>query len=379
MGFGIGDTIDSAVELPGVQTAQVSRAFGFTLESGARFGPINVAYKAFGKLNKAKDNAVLVFPTLTATPQPASENLGKRALQGWWPEIVGQGKPVDTKKFFVVCPDHFGGCYGSTGPASKDPYTGTEYGLRFPGFFIKDMAKVTLGFLGKIGLHRLKAIVGASIGGLLTLQTVALQRNFAEKAIVLGASHKVSAHYLALNHIARQAIMLDPCWSFGRYHGKSFPEKGLSIARQIGHISYLNQLVLDQKFGRKPLGKFKDHVSLGLQYQVESYLDHQGKKFCKRFDPNSYIYLSKAIDTFDLEKDFGSIENAFSGSSTAFSFLSINSDQLFLPADTISLHKQLLAAGVKSSFNKILSPKGHDGLFLESKQIAPVIGKALKS
>lgn len=374
----IGDNIDSCAKAPNLKSVEFSRDLRFGLQSGKRFGPITVSYKAFGKLNRARDNAVLVFPTLTATQQVAGETAGGTVFPGWWQDIVGEGKPVDTRKFFVVCADHFGGCYGSTGPSSTNPDTGKPFGLDFPGFFIKDMANVAMEFLRQIGIAKLRAVLGASIGGLLSLELAALDSAFAEKAIVVGASHRVSATYLALNYIAREAIMLDPAWNSGNYYGAEFPEKGLSIARQIGHISYLNQLILEAKFGRQPVnGNLKQHISLGMQYQVESYLDYQGKKFCKRFDPNSYIYLSKAIDTFDLEKEFGSIENAFSGSHTEFSFVTISSDNLFLPSDTKELHGRLAECGVRSTFAGISSPKGHDGLFLEHKKIAPIIRKAL--
>lgn len=374
----IGDTIDSAASIPNLQTVEFSKDMRFRLSSGSRFGPIKVAFKTFGKLNGEKSNAVFIFPTLTATPQVAAEQLNRKAFSGWWQGIVGKGKPIDTEKFFVVCADHFGGCYGSSGPASINPDTGKPFGLGFPGFVIKDMANVVLELLAVLGITKLHAVVGASIGGLLSLEFVALQKNFAENAIVLGASHRVSAEYLALNYIAREAIMLDPAWNNGNYYCNGFPTKGLSIARQIGHISYLSQALLEEKFGRKPInGRFRNHVSLDLQYQIESYLDHQGKKFCSRFDPNSYIYLSKAIDTFDLVRDFGSIENAFRGTGTKISFVTISSDNLFPKEDSRELHEQLLACNVNSGYEMINSLKGHDGLFLEDEKIGPIIRSAL--
>jgi len=374
----LGDTIDSAAAVANPLAAVFSRDLSFRLESGRCFGPIKIAYKTFGTLNREKSNAVLVFPTLTATPQVAAETVDGKQYPGWWQEIVGRGKAIDTDKFFVICADHFGGCYGSSGPSSINPDTEKEFGLSFPGFFIQDMANVAIEFLQNIGIRKLHAVVGASIGGLLALEMIALQKGIAENALVLGASHRVSAQYLALNYIARQAIMLDTAWNDGDYYGNVFPSEGLSIARQIGHISYLNQLLLEEKFGRQPVGgRLRNHVSLGMQYQVESYLEHQGKKFCKRFDPNSYIYLSKAIDTFDLEKEFGSIAGAFTGAETKFNFISISSDNLFLPRDTKELHAQLQACGASSTFNEIMSPKGHDGLFLETEKIEAIIRKAL--
>jgi len=374
----IGDTIDAASEIPNVQTAVLSKDLSFQLESGRRFGPIEVAYKTFGELNRDKSNAVFVFPTLTATPQVASETVGGKVFPGWWQNMVGKGKAIDTEKFFVICADHFGGCYGSTGPSSKNPDNGHEFGLNFPGFFIRDMVNVSLLFLKHLGIWKLHAVVGASIGGLLALELVALKKNLAKNALILGASHKVSATYLALNYIARQAIMLDPQWNNGNYYGRGFPEKGLSIARQIGHISYLNHLLLESKFGRAPVNeKFRNHVSLDTQYRIESYLDYQGKKFCKRFDPNSYIYLSKAIDTFDLLREFGSIKNAFRGTGTKFTFITISSDNLFLPQDSMELHKELLGCNVNSSYNEVNSPKGHDGLFLETGELASLVRDSL--
>lgn len=376
----LGDTIDSASELPNLQTLEFSKDLRFKLSSGKRFGPIKVVYKTFGTLNKDKSNAVLVFPTLTATPQVALETVDGKTFSGWWQGIVGKGKAVDTEKFFVICADHFGGCYGSTGPSSTNPDTGKPFGSRFPSFFIRDMAKVAVEFLKQIGVRKLHAVMGASLGGLLALETIALEKNLVEKAIVIGASHTVSAQYLALNYIARQAIMLDPNWNSGNYYNKPFPAGGLSIARQIGHISYLNPAILGEKFGRQSVdGKFRDFVSLDMQYQIESYLDYQGKKFCKRFDPNTYVHLSKAIDTFDLIKEFGSLENAFRGTKTMLHFITISSDELFPKQETMELHEKLLSFGVASHYNEITSPKGHDGLFLEDEKLSPIIKTALIS
>ncbi|MDP6670935.1 MAG: homoserine O-acetyltransferase [archaeon] len=376
----LGDTIGLDSELPNLQTAEFSKDLRFRLSSGKRFGPIKVVYKTFGKLNSDKSNAVFVFPTLTATPQVASETINGKTVPGWWQGIVGKGKAVDTEKFFVICADHFGGCYGSTGPGSINPDNGQEFGPRFPSFFIRDMAKVAIEFLKHIGIRKLYAVMGASIGGLLALETIVLKKNIAKKAIVVGASHAVSAQYLALNYIARQAIMLDPNWNSGNYYNKPFPTSGLSIARQIGHISYLNPAILGEKFGRQSVdGKFRDFVSLDLQYQIESYLDHQGKKFCKRFDPNTYIYLSKAIDTFDLGKEFGSLENAFRGTKTRLHFIAVSSDELFPKKETKDLHEKLISFGLASNYAEINSSKGHDGFFLEDEKLSPIIRTALIS
>ena len=206
----IGDTLGSAVETPNLQTVSFSKNIRFRLESGQRFGPINIAYKTFGKLNEDKSNAVLIFPTLTATPQVASEKIRGKVFHGWWEGLAGKGKVIDTNKFFVICADHFGGCYGSIGPSSINPDTGKPFGLKFPGFFIRDMVNVVIEFLKHIGVRKLHSVVGASLGGLLSLELVALSKNIAKNVFVIGSSHKVSAQYLALNYIARQAIMLDP-------------------------------------------------------------------------------------------------------------------------------------------------------------------------
>jgi homoserine O-acetyltransferase len=375
----IGDTIDSSSEIPNIQSVVLSRDLRFTLESGRRFGPINVAYKTFGRLNSDKSNAVFVFPTLTATPQVAAEETGGKLFNGWWEGLIGKGRAIDTRKYFVICADHFGGCYGTTGPSSVNPDTGKPYGLDFPGFFIRDMANVVLEFLRAIGIERLHMVVGASIGGLLALELIGLENTVAEKALIFGASHRVSAQFLALNYIARESIMLDPAWNAGHYYGGNFPEKGLSIARQIGHISYLNHLLLEKKFGRQVSGtKQRKHISLNTQYQIESYLDYQGRKFCKRFDPNTYIYLSKAIDTFDLYSDFGSIKDAFGSTETKFSFITISSDNLFMPSDTKQLHTELKTNGLDSAYAEINSPKGHDGIFLESQEIGKLIRKSFR-
>lgn len=369
----LGDAIDNCTEIPDLRFFDFSKDLRFSLSGGKRFGPVRIAFKTFGKLNAQKNNAVLVFPTLTATPQVAGEEIGSKAYGGWWQEIIGKGKAIDTEKFFVVCPDHFGGCYGSTGPSSKNPDTGREFGLRFPAFFTKDIANCAFELLSHLGIKELHAVAGGSLGGLLALEFAAMHKGFARHAFILGASHKVSAMAIALNHIARQAIMLDLDWNDGNYYGKGFPEKGLSIARQIGHISYLNEAVLEQKFGRNEVGKLRKYVSLPMQYQVESYLNHQGEKFCKRFDPNSYIYLSKAIDAFDLEKEFGSLHNAFMGNATRFEIISISSDILFPSAGSKQLHNAIKESGAKSSFHLVESGNGHDAIFLENEKIGKII------
>lgn len=372
----LGDSIDSCTEIPNLKFFEFSKDLRFRLQSGKPFGPIKIAYKTFGKLSEERSNAVLIFPTLTATPQVASEKVSGKSFSGWWQDIVGEGKAIDTDKFFVICLDHFGGCYGSTGPSSRNPDTGKQFGMLFPTFFIADMVNCCFELLRELGLRKLHAVAGGSLGGLLALQFVALHKGFAKHALILGASHRVSAQAIALNYIARQAIMLDPDWNNGNYNGGSFPVKGLSIARQIGHISYLNQAILEKKFGRSEVGKLRNYVSLPLQYQVESYLSYQGEKFCKRFDPNSYIYLSKAVDSFDLVKEFGSIENAFRGSKTEFSQIAISSDQLFPNSDSKQLHESLLKAGVKSGFHLVNSVKGHDAIFLENEAIGKIIERA---
>jgi len=373
----LGDTIDSCTEIPNLQFFEFSKDLRFSLSSGKRFGPVKISFKTFGKLNKEKSNAVLIFPTLTATPQVASEQVDGKDFPGWWQDVVGEGKAIDTGKYFVICPDHLGGCYGSTGPSSKNPDTGNNYAMSFPPFFIRDMVNCSWELLHHLGVSKLHAVAGGSLGGLLALEFVTLHKNSVKHALLLGASHKVSTQAIALNHIARQAIFLDPYWNNGNYYGKAFPTRGLSIARQIGHISYLNQTVLEKKFGRQEVGKLRNFVSVPLQYQVESYLNHQGEKFCKRFDPNTYIYLSKAIDSFDLEKEFGSLENAFKGSPTKFTHIAISSDQLFPVQDSKQLHETLSGIGVSSSYNLIESGKGHDAIFLENERIGKIIWKAL--
>ncbi|MBN1941628.1 MAG: homoserine O-acetyltransferase [Candidatus Diapherotrites archaeon] len=375
----IGDSIDASIAIPNIKNISFSKHLEFVLSTGKRFGPITIAYKTFGGLNNTKTNAVLVFPTLTATPQVATEKLNGSTFTGWWPEIIGSGKPIDTEKYFVICADHFGGCYGSTGPISTNPDTGKPFGTLFPSFFIRDMVNATVAFLRKIGLEKLHTVIGSSLGGLLALELLALYPNIAKNAFIIGASHKISAEYIALNHISRQAIMLDPAWNNGFYYGNSFPVRGLSIARQIGNISYLNRDLLDSKFGRETFGsRIRPFVStVDVQYQIESYLNHQADKFCKRFDPNTYIYLSKAIDTFDLKREFGGIENAFADCKTKTNFVSISSDLLFPSRDMLELHNALEKMGKHSTYAQIESMLGHDGLFLENEKLGKIISTAI--
>jgi homoserine O-acetyltransferase len=373
----LGDSIDASTETPNPRFVEFSKDLRFELESGKRFGPVKIAFKAFGELNADKSNAVLIFPTLTATPQVAKEEISGKVFPGWWQGIVGKGKAIDPEKFFVICADHFGGCYGSTGPSSKNPDTGKPYGMKFPAFFLRDIVNCNWELLRQLGIEKLHAVAGGSLGGLLAMELAALHKNAAKHAIILGASHRISAQSIALNHLARQAIMLDPDWNNGNYYGKAPPAKGLSIARQIGHISYLNPRIIQEKFGREEVGKLRHFVSVPMQYQVESYLNHQGEKFSKRFDANSYIYLSKAIDSFDIEREFGSLKNAFAGSKTKFTGIAITSDVLFPKEDAEEMNRQLKEAGVESRLHIVKSANGHDAIFTENEKIGKIIKKAL--
>ena len=343
---------------------------GLRLDSGARLEALDVAYQTYGRLNADKTNAVLVCHALTMDQHAAGTNpaTGK---PGWWSRVVGPGLPLDPERYFIVCANVVGGCMGSTGPASIDPRTGDPYGLAFPVITIADMVRAQAMLIEALGIDTLFAVVGGSMGGMQVLQWAADYPQKLFSAVCIGAAPRHSAQNIAFHEVGRQAIMADPDWRGGAYEVAGVrPEKGLAVARMAAHITYLSEAALQRKFGRELQ---RDGLSWGFDadFQVESYLRHQGASFVDRFDANSYLYITRALDYFDLAAQHeGVLAKAFAQArGVRFCVLSFSSDWLYPTAESRDIVRALNAAGCRASFAEIETDKGHDAFFLDEPQL----------
>lgn len=329
-----------------------------------------IAYQTYGTLNAEKSNAILVCHALTGDQYVASRNpiTGKG---GWWTAMIGPGKPIDTDRFFVICANVIGGCTGTTGPASTNPATGKPWGLSFPVVTIRDMVRAQAALVDSLGIETLFCVAGGSMGGMQVLQWAASYpaRVFSALPLATGAKH--SAQNIAFHEVGRQAVMADPEWRRGRYLEEGTrPAKGLSVARMGAHITYLSEQALHRKFGRKLQDREAPTFSFDADFQVESYLRHQGLSFVERFDANSYLYVTRAMDYFDLAADHdGVLARAFVGTKTRFCVASFTSDWLFPTTDSRAIVHALNAAGASVSFVELESDKGHDAFLLEEPNL----------
>ena len=346
------------------------------LDSGARLAPLEIAYNTYGRLNAERSNAVLVCHALTGDQHAASVHpiTGK---PGWWSRVIGPGLPLDPDRYFIICTNVVGGCMGSTGPSSLDPATGKPYGLTFPVITIADMVRAQAMLLDALGIETLFAAVGGSMGGMQVLQWAADYPHRLRSAVCIAAAARHSAQNIAFHEVGRQAIMADPDWRGGAYeaHGVR-PEKGLAVARMAAHITYLSEAALQRKFGRELQ---RDGLSWGFDapdFQVESYLRYQGASFVDRFDANSYLYITRAVDYFDLAGAYdGVLAQAFRRArDVRFCVLSFSSDWLYSTGESRDIVRALNAAGCRASFVEIETDKGHDAFFLDE----PVLDSALR-
>jgi homoserine O-acetyltransferase len=344
------------------------------LDSGARIDGLEIAWRSFGALNADRSNAVLICNALTLDQHVA----GKHPVSGkpgWWTRLVGPGRPLDPARHFIVCANVVGGCMGSTGPASLNPATGKPWGLSFPVITIADMVRAQAMLIEAMGIETLQAVVGGSMGGMQVLQWAASYPERLFSAVCVASAARHSAQNIAFHEVGRQAIMADPDWRGGDYalHG-SRPEKGLAVARMAAHITYLSEAALQRKFGRELQ---RDGLSWGFDadFQVESYLRHQGATFVDRFDANSYLYITRAMDYFDLAAPYGGVlAEAFRNArDVRFCVLSFTSDWLYPTAESRHIVRALNAAGARASFVEIESDKGHDAFLLDE----PVMDSAL--
>jgi homoserine O-acetyltransferase len=340
------------------------------LESGENLGPWQIAYQTYGALNADKSNAILLCHALTGDQHVANQNpvTGK---SGWWETMVGPGKPYDTDRFFIICANVLGSCLGTSGPASINPATGEAYALDFPVVTIKDMVAAQARLVDHLGIDTLFCVAGGSMGGMQVLQWAASypERVFSAMPIATAAKH--SAQNIAFHEVGRQAVMADPEWRKGRYLEEGTrPEKGLAVARMAAHITYLSEQALHRKFGRNFQDRSAPTFSFDADFEVESYLRYQGRSFVERFDANSYLFLTRAMDYFDLAKDHGDVlAHAFKGTKTRFCVASFTSDWLFPTSDSRAIVHALNAAGASVSFVEIDTDKGHDAFLLDVPEL----------
>ncbi|MBQ4124068.1 homoserine O-acetyltransferase [bacterium] len=337
-----------------------------TFESGVEFGPITVAYETYGKLNDAKDNAILVIHALTGDAHAAGYHSENDKKAGWWDNMIGDGKAFDTSKYFVVSSNILGGCSGTTGPSSINPETGKPYGLSFPVFTIEDTVKIQKELLDYLGINSLYAVAGGSMGGMQAMQFVMSYPDMVKSAILIATTSRLSPQGIAFNAVGRNSIISDPNWNNGEYYDKeNKPDRGLSTARMIGHITYLCEEAMYNKFGRKLQDKDHYDFHFDVDFQVESYLQHQGQIFVDRFDANSYLYITKAVDYYDPATKYGSLQNAFKPSDAKYLIISFDSDWLFPSVQSKEIVNTLMNLGKDVSYCEIKSPCGHDAFLLE--------------
>jgi homoserine O-acetyltransferase len=350
------------------------------LDSGRTLDSYRIAYQTYGMLNADKSNAVLVMHALTGDQYVASHHpvTGK---PGWWETLVGPGKPIDTERFFVICPNVLGGCMGSTGPASTNPGTGKPWGLDFPVITIGDMVDAQVPLIDHFGIDKLFCAIGGSMGGMQVLAWAARHKDRLFSAVPIATAAWHSSQNIAFHEVGRQAVMADPEWAQGRYLelGKE-PRNGLAVARMAAHITYLSEEALQRKFGRNLQDLAAKSFSFNADFQVESYLRHQGSTFVDRFDANSYLYITRAIDYFDLRAEYGDVlANAFKDTRTRFCVVSFTSDWLYPTRESREIVQALNAVAANVSFVEIESDKGHDAFLLDEPEMFATISGFLNA
>lgn len=353
-----------------------------SLVAGAKFGPVRVAYETYGELSAARDNAIFVCHALTGDAHVAGLHSESSRKPGWWDEIVGPGKGLDTNRYFVICANIIGGCQGTTGPNSIDPATGKPYGLRLcPFLTVGDFVQVHSALVRHLGIEKLLAVIGGSLGGMQVLEWAARYPEQIAGAICLASAARLTAQGIAFNCVGRRAIVTDPNFHSGDYYDKpTGPNHGLSLARMVAHITYLSEASIEKKFGRRlqHADRFAYELLHDTEFQVESYLHHQGSRFVERFDANSYLYLTRAMDYFDLAESYGSLEKALGNTSARFLITSYTTDWLFPTIQSRELVDALVAARRHVSFVELTSPFGHDSFLLEVEPLEELLAPFLE-
>jgi homoserine O-acetyltransferase len=371
------------------------------LDCGSELSGVRVAYETYGTLSPRRDNVILVCHALSgdahaaghsATAPAAGTRDGFGAERrdgaagkslGWWDGMIGPGKAFDTGRWFVVSTNLLGGCRGTTGPSSADPATGRPYGPDFPVVTVADMVRCQRAFLDELGIERLAAVAGGSLGGMQALQWAVAYPGQVDSIVVIASTHALRPQGLAWNAIARESIMGDPAWQGGRYYGTGrAPDAGMGVARMVGHVTYLSAPALDDRFGRRLRGGGDVRYTLGEpEFEVESYLRHQAGSFVRRFDANTYLYLSRALTYFDLAREHGggSLLRALAGVSARTLLIAFSSDWLYPPSASAEIEEALRTLGKPAEFHLIDAPYGHDCFLLEEAQQTPIVRRFLSA
>ncbi|MBD3675247.1 MAG: homoserine O-acetyltransferase [Planctomycetaceae bacterium] len=345
------------------------------LRGGTTLGPITVAYQTYGELSPEKDNAIYVCHALTGDMHAAGR-MEKRRKSGWWDGFIGPGKTLDTNRYFVICANVLGGCQGTTGPASLNPESGRPYGIEFPFVTVEDIVNVQAELVRHLGIDQLLAVIGGSLGGMQVLQWAADHPEQLNAAIVLASAARLSAQGIAFNAVGRRAIYADPNFKDGQYYEQEEgPRFGLALARMVAHITYLSEDSIELKFGRR----LQDSETLShdlhseTEFQIESYLHYQGKRFVERFDANSYLYLTKAMDYFELAPNPGDLAQTLSKTDARFLVVSYDTDWLFTTAQSKEIVRALLSKQKHVTFSELSSPYGHDSFLIELDQLRELV------
>ena len=346
----------------------------FTFKSGQAISGFTLRYETYGALNATRDNAILICHALSGDHHCAGWHSPADKKPGWWNNLIGPGKAVDTRRFFVVCANVLGGCQGSTGPSSLNPETGRAYGTQFPFVTIRDMVRAQKLLLDHLGVAELHGIIGGSMGGMQAMLMAIEFPRFTRRVLAMATTGRESAQAIAFNEVGRQAIMQDPAWNHGDYSKDAGPRVGLAIARMMAHITYVSDASMDRKFGRrKKEGATGDAYTFDVQFEVEGYLRHQGQSFINRFDANSYLYITRALDQFDLAHAYGSLEQAFAPVDGDTLVVGFTSDWLFPPEQNRQLALALLRAGKRASYAELSTDLGHDSFLLESEELYSLV------
>ena len=346
----------------------------FTFKSGQVLPGFTLRYETYGALSATRDNAILICHALSGDHHCAGVHAADDRKPGWWNNLIGPGKAVDTNRFFVVCANVLGGCVGSSGPSSVNPETGRPYGIGFPFVTILDMVRAQKLLLDHLGVTSLHAIIGGSMGGMQALLFAIEFPAFTRRVLAMATTSRESAQAIAFNEVGRQAIMQDPDWNQGDYAKGGGPRVGLAIARMMAHITYVSDASMDRKFGRrKKTTATGETYTFDVQFEVESYLRHQGQAFINRFDANSYLYITRALDQFDLAHAYGSLEAAFAPVQAESLVVGFTSDWLFPPEQNRQIALALLRAGKRASYAELATDLGHDSFLLESEELYALI------
>ncbi len=343
------------------------------LESGETLAPVDIVYETYGTPNKDRSNAILILHALSGDAHAAGYHDLHDSRTGWWDGMIGPCKAFDTQKYWVICSNIISGCKGTTGPCSINPKTGKPYGLDFPIITVGDIVNAQKRLIDHLEISCLYSMAGGSMGGFQVLEWTLRYPDMVRSAICIATTSRLSAQGIAFNAVGRHAITSDPAWNGGYYYGTPGPQQGLAIARMVGHITYLSELSLDSKFGRRLQSADRYSYDFNTEFAIESYLRYQGNLFTERFDANSYIYITKAMDYFDISMSYGPLTRAFSNVLAHYLFVSYNSDWLFTSEQSREIVRALLANNKDVSFIEIDSPYGHDAFLIEEEQLTRII------